>query len=81
MVTASKKSICACLCSILCERVNSVANKVVTKVNSSLLPDDIDMLITLRINSEFMQFTRESYGHLSLKNFKDFAEDKEEVKT
>ena len=77
MVTASKGSICTWLASSFCERVNSVANQVVTKVNSLLSPDEIDMLTTLRMNRDFMQFMRESYGHLSLKNLQDFVEGKE----
>ena len=32
------------------------------------------------MNREFMQFMRESHGHLSLKNLKDFIEEKEEAK-
>ena len=58
MVTSSKGLTGACLASSFCERVDSVDNQVVTKVNSLLLPDNVDLLTTLQVNRHFMQFTR-----------------------
>ena len=79
MSTASKGYIGAWLASSFCERVNSVANKAVTKRNSLLLPDEVDMIVTLRIIRDFVRIMRESYDHSSLKNSQESAEDKEEV--
>jgi hypothetical protein len=45
-----------------CERVLSCANNVVTKGNSLLSDDELEMIVVLRMNREFMQFMREHYG-------------------
>ena len=58
-----------------------MANQAVIKGNSLLLPDEVDMLLTLRMGRDFAQLTRESYGRLSLKNSLDFAEDNEEAES
>ena len=47
MVTASKGSTVTLLPLILFERVNLVDNQVVTKVNSLLLPDGVDVITAL----------------------------------
>ena len=74
MVAASKVSIVEWLASSFYKRDDSVANKEVTKGNTLLAPDEIDMLATLRMSKEFMRFMRESHAHLSLMNFQDFIE-------
>ena len=45
-----------------CERVLSCANNVVTKGNSLLSDDELEMIVVLRMNREFMQFMREHYS-------------------
>ena len=79
METESKGSIGTWLASSFCERVNSVANQVVSKGNTLLNSNDIDVLTTQRMNSDFMMLMRDSHGHLSLKNLDYFIEDKEET--
>ena len=64
MATASKGSIGAWLASSFCKRVDSVSNQVVTKGNILLVPDEIDILKTLRMNKGFMKFVRELHTHL-----------------
>ena len=76
MATTSKGSIVTWLASSFFEVLNSVANQVITKGNSLFSPDEVDMLATLWMRRDFMQFMRESCGHLSLKNLQDFVEDK-----
>lgn len=62
MAIASKGSIGALLASSFCERINSAANQVVTSGNTFLGPDEINMLVTLRMNRDFMAFMRKHYG-------------------
>ena len=45
-----------------CERVLSCANNVITKGNTVLADDELEMLVILRMNREFMQFMREHYN-------------------
>ena len=47
--------------STFCERINSCANLVCTKNNSLLSDDEIDMVVTLRMNRDFMQHMRMYY--------------------
>ena len=61
MATTSKGSIGSFLAVSFCERINSAANQVVTKGNSTLAPDEIDMLVTLRTNRRFMNYMREHH--------------------
>ena len=81
METSSKGSMCTWLASSFCKIVNAVDDQAVTKGNSLLMPDEVDMLTTLRMSRYFMQLMRESYSHLSLKNFQDFVEDQEELES
>ena len=55
-----------------------MVNQAVTKVNLLFLPDNINILTNLRTSRELIQVMREYYGHLSLKNFQGFVEEKEE---
>lgn len=79
MVTASKDSIGTWSSLSFCERENSVANKVVAKGNNVLAPNETHILITLRMNRDFIKCMRESHSHFSLISLEDFIEDKEEV--
>ena len=47
-----------------CERVLSCANDVLTEGNTLLGDEELEMLIILRMNREFMVFMREHYSHL-----------------
>ena len=64
MAIASKGMMCATLASSFCERVNSCANMVCTKENSLLSRDEIDMVVTLRMNKRFMKFMRKEFPNL-----------------
>mmetsp|Transcript_28404 Transcript_28404/g.41868 ORF Transcript_28404/g.41868 Transcript_28404/m.41868 type:complete len:98 (-) Transcript_28404:298-591(-) len=61
MLLGSKGTIGALLASSFCERINSAANLVVTTGNSLLGTDEINMLVTLRMNRGFMQFMKRHY--------------------
>jgi hypothetical protein len=41
---------------------SNCANLVLTDGNSLLSPDEINMLVTLRMNCKFMQFMRENHA-------------------
>ena len=60
MAIASKGSIGSLLASSFCERINSAANLVCTDGNSLLDPEEVDKLVTLRMNREYMEFMREN---------------------
>jgi hypothetical protein len=62
MAVASRGSIGGFLASSFCERINSCANLVLMDGNSLLSPDEINMLVTLRMNRKFMQFMREHHA-------------------
>ncbi len=47
--------------SSFCECINSSSNLVYTKNNSLLSDDEIDMVLTLRMNIEFMEHIRLYY--------------------
>ena len=61
--------------------MESVANQVVTKGKPLFMPDEVERLKPLRMNRYFIKIMRESCRNLSLKNFRDFPEDKEEVES
>ena len=70
MATHSRASVGSLLASSFCERINSAANLIVTKGNTLLSDEEIDMCTTLRMNKGFMSFMREHYSHVSLEQFK-----------
>ena len=52
------------------ERVLSCASTVLTEGNTFLLSDEeLEMLVILRMNREFMQFMRKNYSHLTKETF------------
>ena len=64
MTVASKGMMGSLMTSSFCERIDSCANLVCTKNNSLLSDDEIDMVVTLRMNRDFMQHMRLYYpGH------------------
>ncbi|KAJ1450411.1 hypothetical protein M885DRAFT_621721 [Pelagophyceae sp. CCMP2097] len=70
MATHSRGGVGSLLASSFCERINSAANLVLTKGNSVLANEEIDMCTTLRMNRTFMQFMRIHYNHISLQQYK-----------
>ena len=46
-----------------CERCLSCANMIVTYDNPLLYDEELTMLVILRMNSHFMEFTRHNYAH------------------
>ena len=45
-----------------CERILSCANNVLTKGNTLLSHDELEMIVVLRMNRAFMQFMRAHYA-------------------
>ena len=45
-----------------CERVLSCANNVVTKGNTLLSDEEVEMFVVLLMNKHFISFMREYYG-------------------
>ena len=62
----------------VCERVLSQANCVMTTGNTLLSDDELEMLVVLRMNREFMEFMREHYAHLGYQQFKQTTIDARE---
>ena len=62
MALASKGMIASLMAASFCERINSCANIVVTKDNSLLSDEaEIDKVVTLRMNRDFMEYMRTYY--------------------
>ena len=70
MATGSKASVGAFLASSYAERVNSAANLILTKGNTLLADDEIDMCVVLRMNRNFMTYMRKHFGHISRQQFR-----------
>ena len=69
MATTSQGSIGALPASSYAERVNSVANQILTVGNSVLGPDEINKVVVLRMNREFMKYMRQDHPKASLQHF------------
>jgi hypothetical protein len=52
-----------------CERILSCANNVVTTGNTLLSDEEVEMIVILRMNREFMEFMREHYGEEAKQKF------------
>ena len=52
------------------ERVNSAGNLVLTKGNTLLGDEEVSMLVTLRMNREFMIYIRHHHPNVSRQDFK-----------
>ena len=61
MATKSEGSIGSLLASGFPERIISVANRTVTKGNSTLAPDETNMLTVLRMNAKWIEHMRKKY--------------------
>jgi hypothetical protein len=58
MATHSRGSVGSLLASSYAERVNSAANLILTKGNTLLAEEEINMCTVLRMNRSFMEFMR-----------------------
>ena len=70
MAISSQYNIGALNAESFCERIISAGNLVMTDGNTLLNDNELEMLILLRINRDFMIFMREKYAHISKQNFK-----------
>ena len=70
MAISSQYNIGALNAESFCERIISAGNLVMTDGNTLLNDNELEMLILLRINRDFMTFMREKYAHISKQNFK-----------
>ena len=71
MATASKGSIGSFMASSFCERINSAANLILTLGNTLLSDEEIDMLVVLRMNRDFLNFMHLHYSHIVKLPFKE----------
>ena len=70
MATASYGQIGALNAESYCERVLSCANDVLTKgMNTVLKDEELELLVILRMNRDFMKFMRKHYKHLTKDHF------------
>ena len=69
MATGSCASISKMLAQSFAERVNSAGNLVLTKGNTLLGDEEVSMLVTLRMNREFMIYVRH-HPNVSRQDFK-----------
>ena len=51
------------------ERINSAGNQVLTKGNSVLATDEINMLVVLRMNRSYMAYMRENHPEVAGQQF------------
>ena len=59
-----------------CERILSCANIIMTEGNTLLSDEELEMLVVLRINKDFMNFMRKEYKEWGAKNGYEFGESK-----
>ena len=52
-----------------CERVLRCAGHVLTEGNTVLSDEELEMLVVLRMNREFMEYMRKHYNHLTRDHF------------
>ena len=69
MATHSRAGVGSLLAASFCERINSAGSLIMTKMNTKLSEDEVDMLATLRMNKEFMTFMWKHYAHVSGEKF------------
>jgi len=67
MASYSKGQLGALNAESFCERCLSCANLVVTDGNALLLDEEVSMLVELRMNVDLMEFMRQHYAHLIVK--------------
>ena len=73
MATCCKGSIGSLLASSFCERINSCANQVLNTGNTLLGDDEMEKLVMLRMNKDFMDFMRHEYPRVADEQFNDFG--------
>jgi len=69
MATTSKGSIAANTAVSFCERINSAANVTMTKGNTLLGSEEVNMLTVLRVNRDFMKYMRKHHAVASQQHF------------
>ena len=69
MATGFKGSVGSLLASSFAERIISCCNLVLTEGNSLLDPEELNMIVVLRMNRRFMEYMRKYYGHLPRQQF------------
>ena len=69
-ILSSQYNIGALNAESFCEQIISAGNLVMTDGNTLLNDDELEMLVLLCINCDFMTFMREKYAHVSKQNFK-----------
>ena len=74
MATTSKGSIAANTAVSFCERINSVANQVVTKGNTLLGSDEVNMPTVLQMNRKFIAHYHARFPELLKEHFLSTAD-------
>ena len=69
MALCSRGQVGSLLAESFCERILSQANLVLTKGNTLLSSEELEMIVVLRMNREFMKYMRKHYNHLSKQDF------------
>lgn len=77
MATSSYGQIGALNAESFCERVLRCAGHVLTEGNTLLDDDELEMLVVLRMNRDFMQFMREHYNYMTKDHFQRTVVDEE----
>ena len=72
MDTHSRDSVGSLLASSYADRVNSAANLILTKGNTLLCEEEINMCTVLRMNHRFMEFMRKYHPDSILKTWCSF---------
>jgi adenylosuccinate synthase len=67
---SSRTSVGSLLASSYAERVNSAANLILTKGNTLLAEEEINMCTVLRMNRRFMEFMRKYHPDAAKQRFK-----------
>lgn len=70
MAVASPYTIGALNAESFSERVISAANLIMDEGNTALSDDELEMMVILRIDREFMKFMRSKYAHVQHETFK-----------
>ena len=69
MARSSRCNIGSLMTESFCERVISAWNIVMTDVNTLLNGEELDMMMTLRMNREFIKWARKMFPHLKYESF------------
>lgn len=71
MASSSEAQIGALPAESFCERVLSCANLVLTEGNTLLGSEELEMLVVLRMNRNFMELMRKRYANVTLDQFNE----------